>query len=100
MSDRVVFRCREEAKLYWERREQEWTAEEEARKNLVGEVIHDLREQLRQKMLSNRQAQQEVENGKEELAAMMKLSEMDKQRELDCMTRAQSNRRDELEDQV
>ncbi|GAV04823.1 hypothetical protein RvY_15044-2 [Ramazzottius varieornatus] len=91
---------REEAKLYWDKREYEWRAEEDARKHLVEEVIGDLKAQLREKVAANRRAQQEVERGKEEVASIMRLSEMEKQKQLDAMTRAQSYRREELDSQV
>lgn len=96
----MLFCSSEEAKLYWEKREYEWRAEEDARKHLVEEVIGDLKEQLREKVAAHRRAQQEVERGKEEVASMMRLSEMEKQKQLDAMTRAQSYRREELDSQV
>jgi hypothetical protein len=86
--------------LYWQKREHEWSAEEDARKHLVTEVIGDLREQLKEKVQANRRAQQETEREKEEISAMMHLSEVEKQKQINNITKAQVNRRDDLDAQV
>ncbi|XP_055336484.1 trichoplein keratin filament-binding protein-like isoform X2 [Paramacrobiotus metropolitanus] len=91
---------REEAKQYWEKREEEWAAEENARKGLVNEVIGDLKRQIRFKMDVNRQTQCQLESEREELTSQKKLAEMEQQRQLDDMTRAQSIRRHDLDAQM
>ncbi|OQV14485.1 putative Trichoplein keratin filament-binding protein [Hypsibius exemplaris] len=91
---------KEEAKLYWQKRDLEWRTEEDARRHLVNEVIGDLREQLKEKVQANRQAQREIEQGKEEVVAMMRLSEMEKQKQLDNIASSQTHRRTELDAQM
>uniref|UniRef100_A0A3B3QWT9 Trichoplein keratin filament-binding protein n=1 Tax=Paramormyrops kingsleyae TaxID=1676925 RepID=A0A3B3QWT9_9TELE len=75
---------REEAQRVWAMREAEWEKERRARERLMQEVLTGRRQQLDQKMLENRWAQEESLRRREEL-----IEQLEKEKEARCQEREQ-----------
>uniref|UniRef100_A0A8D2LV04 Trichoplein keratin filament-binding protein n=1 Tax=Varanus komodoensis TaxID=61221 RepID=A0A8D2LV04_VARKO len=91
---------REEAKQVWERREQQWAREQEARDRLMAEVLAERARQIQEKVQLNRRAQEESVQCREQLIQGLEEAKRLLRLEKEGETVLKTARRRELEAQV
>ncbi|XP_044296374.1 trichoplein keratin filament-binding protein isoform X1 [Varanus komodoensis] len=91
---------REEAKQVWERREQQWAREQEARDRLMAEVLAERARQIQEKVQLNRRAQEESVQCREQLIQGLEEAKRLLRLEKEGETVLKTARRRELEAQL
>ncbi|NXV81489.1 TCHP protein, partial [Atlantisia rogersi] len=91
---------REEAKKVWEKREEEWEREKNARDRLMNEVLAGRQRQIQEKMELNRRAQEESIKYREQLIKDLEEAKELTRREKEQEEELKTARRQELEAQV
>ncbi|KAM6246821.1 LOW QUALITY PROTEIN: trichoplein keratin filament-binding protein [Porphyrio hochstetteri] len=91
---------REEAKKVWEKREEEWEREKNARDRLMTEVLAGRQRQIQEKMELNRRAQEESIKYREQLIKDLEEAKELTRREKEQEEELKTARRQELEAQL
>nr|XP_039261787.1 trichoplein keratin filament-binding protein-like [Styela clava] len=91
---------REEARQVWEKREEEWRREREARERLMRDVLDERSDQLAYNMEENRRKQKRLLEEREELIAHLEDVQKTSRQEKREQEKIKLERKDELEQQA